>query len=72
MMCVEKKDSEGTDLGQDIKLALPLRDTLILERATNRSKDSWKNGLQLILELIPWDLCLITQNMTLKQSFDLI
>lgn len=42
-----KKDREGTDspcAGQDIKLALPLRDTLIVAWVSNRSKDSWEMG----------------------------
>lgn len=44
---LEWKDREGTDspcAGQDIKLALPLRDTLILAWVSNRSKDSWEMG----------------------------
>lgn len=42
-----KKDREGTAspcAGQDIKLALPLRDTLIVAWVSNRSKDSWEMG----------------------------
>lgn len=69
-------DREGTDffvaLDGMLSLLYPLRDTLILGWVTNRSKDSWENGLQLILELIPLDLSLITQNMTSKRRFNLI
>lgn len=42
-----KKDIVGTDYPcavQDIKLDLPLRDTLIVAWVSNRSKDSWEMG----------------------------
>lgn len=42
-----KNYREGTDspcAGQDIKLALPLRNTLIVAWVSNRSKDSWEMG----------------------------